>query len=188
MKRKLVLALGMGMVVAAAGIGATVWLLWGREWVIRIPEAQIQEALDRRFPVLRRHLLIFTIRYQNPKVALAEGSDRLRASVDAETLFAVNERPFTGAAVVSGDLEYHPATGEFRLREAKVERFAVGGLPEKYTTLVAQVGTGLLQDHLDRSPVYRLKPTDVKQAAARLALKRVVVRNGHLEVTLGLGR
>ncbi len=40
---------------------------------------------------------------------------------------------------------------------------------------------------LDRRPVYQLKPGDVKQAVARLVLKRVRVHDRELVVTLGIG-
>jgi hypothetical protein len=178
--------IGVGVVIlAGAGVGA--WLLYGRDFVVRIPEARIQEALDRRFPIDKRHLLIFTVRYRNPKVRLEEGTDRIQAGVDAETLFRVNEQPFTGSASASGVLAYDPATGEFHLKDARVERLSIGGVPEKYTALVDGIATELLKDRLDRTPVHRLRATDVKQALARLVLKRVVVRDGHLDVTMGLG-
>lgn len=173
------------LVLTAAAV--LVWVFRGREYTIRLSEAQLQEALDRRFPVDKTHLLIFAVRYSRPVVKLEEGSDRLHASVDAETHFKVNETPFSGSAGVSGQLDYDPATGEFRLLRARVDRLAIGGLPEKHVAKVNEVATLLLQGHLENYPVYRLKLTDVRHAAARLILRRVMVKDRHLEITLGVG-
>lgn len=186
-KRRVVLIAAVVAVSLLAGaVGVYLWFR-GREYVIRIPEARIQAALDNRFPMERRHLLIFVVRYQNPRVKLEEGSDRIGAGVDAETLFKLNEKSLTGSADISGRLEFDPATGEFRLSGARIERLAIGHIPEEHTRLVHEVGTMLLQDRLDHHPVYRLNPLDVKQAIARLLLKKVVVRDGYVEATLGVG-
>src|SRR5687767_13559362 len=86
--------------VLVAGAFAAVWMLQGRTFTVVIPQERIQESLDARFPISKRHLLIFTVRYSNPVVILEEGSDRLRAGVTAEAQFTGNDVTLAGSAVI----------------------------------------------------------------------------------------
>ncbi len=163
------------------------WILYGREFTLRIPEEKIQAELNRMFPIEKNHLLVFTLRYTNPRVRLEQGSDRVQAGLDAETLFKVNDRSFSGSATVSGGLRYEGSTGSFFLTDSRVERISITGFPEKYMDSLNGLASLLLRHPLDQKPVYRLNEGDVKQGLAMLVLKRVHVKDRCLEVVMGIG-
>jgi hypothetical protein len=176
-----------GVILFVGGVAVSAWMLYGRTFTIVIPQEKIQQALNEKFPINKTHLLIFTVQYANPRVILEEGSDRLTAGVDAKALFKMNDVSFSGTAVISGLLEYSRETGEFMLKQATVEKLDIEGIPERYAKKVNDVSTLAVKEYLDRKPVYRLKQSDVKQSLAKLALKKVTVRDQALVVTMGIG-
>ena len=54
------------------------------------------------------------------------------------------------------------------------------------TALVNNILTKAVARYYAERPIYTLKETNIKQSAARLVLKGVIVENGELVITLGL--
>lgn len=171
--------------IVAVSIGA--WLLYGKTFTIVLSQKQIQEALDSKFPISKTVPLLFTITCSNPKVDLEEGSDRLHLGADAEALLTVNGRKLKGSACISGSLEYARESGEFLFKDARVEALNIGGLPDLYALKVQEAASAAAKHYLDRKPVYKLDPADLKQSLAKLLLKGVNVRNKTLVVSMGIG-
>jgi hypothetical protein len=173
--------------IMVASLVVAFWAFYGRTFAITIPQAKIQESLDAKFPMSKTYLVVFTLEFSNPLVALEEGADRIRAGVDAEATFKIGGVTCKGTAVISGKLAYDRETGEFRLKDSKVEKLDIKGIPAQYTGKVDEIATVLAKQYLDKKPVYRLEQTDLKRSLARLLLKEVRVENGALVVTMGYG-
>lgn len=176
----------MGGVLVALSLVVILWFASGQTVELSLTEGELQEALEKRFPVEKTHLKLFTFRYSNPVVKLEEGTDRIHAGVDAEASFSSGGEPLSGTARISGTLRYDPATGEFRLADSRVEQLDIAGFPERHRALLKAVATFLLKERLDDHPVYRLEATDFKHAVARVILKSVEVKDRRLKVVLGL--
>ena len=158
------------------------------EHVITIPEETIQEKIDTQLPVTKNYLFIFDVTLDNPRVNLLEGSNRINAGLDVYVNIKINEQDKTlgGTVDASGSLVYVAEEGAFYLSEPIIESLSVQGVPEKYTDIVSSAIEKLLVGFYSSRPVYKLKPTDIKQAAAKNALKSLVVRDQAMVVTLGI--
>jgi len=176
----------IGIVVIAVALGA--WLLYGKTFTIVIPQEKLQEALDAKFPISKTHLGLLTITYSNPRVILEEGSDRLQVGADAEAVLAMNARRAKGSARISGTLEYARESGEFLLKDARVESLNIDGLPGAHAEKAREIASAAVKQFLERKPVYKLDQADMKQSLAKLLLKGVKVRNKALVVSMGIGR
>jgi len=181
-------ALVAGAILVVLATAAAYFLLRGETYEIRLTEQQIQERLDQKFPITRKYLLIFDVTYSNPKVHLIEDSDRIQFSLGTELTFPLgSERKIVnGDSQVTAGLRYDPDSYEFRLADPQIDRMDIQGIPpalqaksEAYTKAVAL-------EVLERYPIYTIRPTDIKKAAARVILRKVVVQNGQLVITLGL--
>ena len=185
--RALIWIVVCGVALLASMIAGLIWYSYGRETTLRLSEEKLQQSLDAVFPIEKTHLLIFKLRYKNPRVRLEDGSDRVKAGLDAETAFTVNEQTFSGSALASGKVLYDPSSGAFFLTDPRIESMTIKGIPEKYSDKVDEVGSILLRHYLEKKPIYQLRDGDVKQAFARLVLKRVRVKDRHLEIVMGIG-
>ncbi len=69
---------------------------------------------------------------------------------------------------------------------AVIRRFDLQGVPDRYAKAVKDIMMKVLTDYYGAHPVYRLSTNDAKHLAIRLVLKRVIVKDRQLVVTLGL--
>ncbi len=169
-------------------LGGLFYYFSGKEYVYRFTEQQLQEKLSAKLPFSRRYLLVFEVTLDNPRLLLVDGSNRIAAGMDITLNIHVNDSPtpLGGTVDLSGTLAYDSAKGKFFLAAPVIENLEVEGLPAEYAKKASTVIAQALGDFYRTRPVYTLSRSDMKQAAARLALKDVVVRDKVLVVTLGI--
>jgi len=181
------------VVTIVAVVGFLLWRVWGERYVVTIREDQITEAINKNFPFQKTYFSVIDLTLSDPHLALEEGTDRIQFGCKVETNVHVSSSegsghgPLRGTASVAGKLRYDSSEGAFYLDESKVEKFTIGGLPDRFTEKVASALGNAVGTALNRVPVYRLKVTDIKQATARLVLREVVVKDKTVVVTLGVG-
>lgn len=182
--KKALIAIAFVLVVAIIG-GA--FYLAKREYVFRVSEAQIQENLAAKLPVSKTFFFIFQLTFDHPRVTLVGESGRVHAGLDVvlNIVLGNESKPLGGTLDVSGGVLYSPERGAFFLTDPLIERFAIDGMPEKYREKVNAALTKAIAAFFAEQPIYALRATDTRQAAARLVLKSVAVENRELVVTLG---
>jgi len=173
------------ILIAAAG---AYFYFSGKEYVLKIPENEIQEKMAEKLPLTKSYLFIFQVTLDNPRVDLENGSERINAGLDVILNIKLSEEklPLGGSIDVSGGIKYSPDEGAFYLANPIIEHFSIQGIPDKYIGKVTTVLGKALADYYVTHPVYKLKSGDAKQAAAKLVLKNVIVENEELVVTLGI--
>ncbi|SDZ89566.1 DUF1439 domain-containing protein [Microbulbifer marinus] len=178
-------------VIAAAllALAVAAYLFYsGKEYTVKIPEAEIQQNLAKGLPVSKSYLTIFELTLDNPRVDLVEDSGRIVAGMDVALRIDATDdkRVFRGSVDISGLPHYVPATGEFHLQDLKIDRLSLEGLPDKQTERTRMVIEAALKEYYRRHPIYTLKATDIRQLAARLTLRRVSVEGDDLIIVLGI--
>jgi hypothetical protein len=167
----------------AVGLGGGVGCTRNPTVTITLTAAELQEQVNRKLPLTRPGRLV-TVTVQAAQVVLAEGSDRIGLRATA-TLALPAGRPLNGTVQFDGRIRYVPEPGELWLDDARVVELGLGALPGALKPTVEEVVGSVARGYLDRTPVYRLKPGNVKHSLARLVLRSAVVRSGKLVLTLG---
>jgi hypothetical protein len=175
------------IVALISTVGVYVYLS-GKDHVVRIPEKQLQEKLQENLPISKSYFFIFQVTLNNPRVTLKSGSSRVNAGLDAtlNIKLANEEIPLSGSLDASGGIKYEPEKGQFYLTDPVVEKLSIQGIPEKYNSKATSVIENALTDYYATHPIYTLKEGDVKQVAAKLVLKSVLVEDKELMVVLGI--
>jgi hypothetical protein len=155
--------------------------------VIKLTADEIQEKLDKAFPVTQRYLLVFELTLADPVVQLTEGSDRIGFGLSAGTNVRVEGKNVEGRAIMSTALEYDPERGALFLAEPRVESLKMPVLPEEYEDDVLVAANLAASKYLKHYQVYKLKEADFKQRMAKAFLKNVVVRDGAVRLTFAFG-
>ena len=183
--RKIGLFLAVFVLVSLVG---TYFYFEGREYEFRFSEDDLRQKMSERLPIERTYLFIFQVVLDSPRITLVEGSDRVQAGLDVTLNIRINDEalPLGGSVDASGGVRYDSIEGEFYLTDPIVESLAVQGVPAKYTDRVNSVLTKAIAEYYEDRPIYTLRDSDVKQAAAKLVLKSVVVQDRLLVVTLGV--
>lgn len=176
-----------GMLVLAVALGGAWWYFAGREYVVRVSEAEIHQQLDKRLPLKRSFLLVFEAELAHPRVRLRDGSDRVDLGLDVVLNLRVGHesRPLGGRVDLVTGLRYDAADGGFHLVDPVITRLDLQGVPAEYQARATRVVDAALAEFVGRYPVYTLRPSDAKRATARLLLKSVVVSGNELVLTLG---
>lgn len=160
----------------------------GREYVIVISEAVIQEKLNEKLPLSKTYLIVFNVTLDNPRVDLSEGTDRINAGLDILLNITINnhEKPLGGTLDASGALKYVPEEGAFYLAEPVVENLSIQGLPDQYTARATKAAEMALSNFYSTRPIYTLKATDIKQVVAKLLVKSLEIQEEKIVVVLGI--
>ena len=147
--------------------------------VITIPQSTIQEALNKAFP-FDKNAVIARIIFSDPEVYLKD------PSIGMKMMYVGNfmEKEVQGDIDVNGHLVYRE--GAFYLNGFQVVNFTVAEKEFSSDGRLKKVILKILQNYVDKYPIYKLKQADFKQSLARLLLKDVVIFNDELVVTIGL--
>ena len=105
MKKQTIAALALFVVAA---IGGVFYYFSCKEYVFRISEAQLREKLNAKLPLTKTYLLIFQITLDNPRVSLANNSDRVDAGLDIILNITVGTeaKSLGGTIDASGGIKY----------------------------------------------------------------------------------
>ena len=142
---------------------------------------QIQEAIAPKFPAENCPLPLTCIKLQNPKITLADASDRITLSFD--TAVSLLGQPTNGTAVVSAKPRYQASTGEIFLDDSRIENLVFKGVPPPITDVITQYGSALAKQSLERTAIYGFKGAQADKIA-KMGIADVRVVDGKLRVAL----
>ena len=176
------------LLLLAVTCGAAYFYFHGKEYVIRIPEAEIKSKLGEHLPVTKTFLLVFQITLDNPRVQLQNHTSRINAGIDVQLNIDINHnpKPLGGSIDISGGVEYMSETGQFFLFTPTIDQLHLQGIPEKYEEKLERALGKALDEYYRTHPIYTLSRLDTKQAVARLVLKHVDIEDKELVLTIGL--
>jgi Protein of unknown function (DUF1439) len=181
-------AIVFAALVAVLG-GGYFWLSQNG-YQVTMTRAELQKKLEEKLPIKgKRGPLEYTV----GRAALDLRPDG-RVAVDADVAVSALGQKANATIQGSGVLEYR--AGEFFLRQVAVEKVTVakpaedekGGLGamvlKQMEGQLLQLGGPILDAVLEKNPVFRLKPDNLKHNVAKLAITKVEVRDQALLVTL----
>jgi len=176
----------LAAVVVTGVAGITYYFIKGEVWTFAFTQAQIEEQLAKTFPARKTHLLLFTVHYENPRVQLTDGSSHVQIGLDARLNISVDNTQLGGSADVTTKVAYDAETGTFVLHDAHLDKLSINGASERFNKLAKDASNEFADEQVSGIAIYKLRPTDVKHALARLVLKSVSVRSGVLYIEVGV--
>jgi hypothetical protein len=155
---------------------------------VRISERQINLALAKEFPVSQPLLGLFKLTYENPHVTLPAGSDRVHLALDASLTLSLlpGAKTLSGKCLFESGIRYDPGSASFFLADPEIRKLEIQGLPQDQVDRVTQAALQLGQTQLEATPIYTLDTSDPKLQAAQRFVKDVRIKDGAVEVLLGL--
>ena len=152
---------------------------------VTFTEEEIQQKIGRKFPKKEKILDYIPIVIQEPIVKFLGDTKRVQLSVDASIAI-----PFIASENVTGvftsSLRYEKDDQTLRISDLTVENISTSSLPSQFEEPVRAALTIAARQYLDDYTVYTLKKKDYKGKMAELLLKKIKVKNGRLEVILGI--
>ncbi len=151
------------VVAAVAAAGCTSWLV---PQSIDVPEARLQEALGRRFPIVRRIAEGIEVTVAVPHLVLQPEVDRIAIELAMSGGENVLQRPLIGVAVASCGLAFDAASQSVRPVDVRIERLHFDGLPPALERGIERLARPVAERWLGEQPIYVFRPRDVERLAA----------------------
>jgi Protein of unknown function (DUF1439) len=173
-KPHLILLIALAALLTSCGYGYSDGKL-----TLDFSAAQIQSAIAPKFPQESCPTPVTCIKLQNPKVSLAENSDRITMAFD--TSLTLLQQPITGTSVVSSKPRYQSTTGEIFLDDTKIQDLKLQGISSNVANSIMQYGSVLAQAALQRTPIYSFKSGQAEKIT-KMGIADVKVVDGKLRV------
>jgi hypothetical protein len=168
-------------VLAAAGLSCCAVLGPIASGHLDIEAAELQSRIAPRFPQRHCKTLLLCMELSNPLLALSEGDDRIRFTVDVKVALGPRER--AGRIALAARPRYVPGEGQLFLDDLEITSFEFAQLPEEVADWVRAAGTLAARRALQAHPVYTLDDSTAKGALAKRTVSDVRVVGGKLRVT-----
>ena len=155
---------------------------------------EIQAKVEEKFPI-ERTATIVNLELTNPDIVLENGSNRIGLKADATAklpgsglagLIGMGGNSHTGSVYIEGDVDYGPEEGTFYFTNGKIKELKIEGLPEQLSGPISKLADAAASNNLNKVPLFTLNEKDMKERAAKFFLKKARVRDGKLEVIVGL--
>ena len=168
--------------LAAALLSGCAALIGPRD--VEVPQARLQESLERRFPFSQRYLGLFDVSAVNPRVALVPEQNRISAAM------ALSVRPvigmgsgMRGSLTVSGVPRVDAARGVLLLGEPRVDEVHIEGLERGVGAQLAGIASFLAQTLVGELPVHTFAPATLRYAGVSFTPVKIVTLSDRVVVT-----
>ena len=151
------------VVVGVAAAGCTSWLV---PQSIDVPEARLQEAFGRRFPIVRRIAEGIEVTVAVPLLTLQPELDRVAIELTMSGGEGLLSQPLAGVALASCGLVFDAASQSVRPVEVRIEHLHFDGLPSALERSIERLARPVAARWLGEQPIYVLRPRDVERLAA----------------------
>jgi len=181
--KKNIMACVFILMVACLPTGCSSW----REVTIRISEEQLQEHINKKFPVIKTHQFLGTITYAHPLISLQREDNRVEFGLEISlSSIMINGSNLHGTVVVLASVVYSPEKKALFLADPQLQKFILNGVPQENAQSLSELYLPALKKLLTRKPLYRLKEQDGVKKIAGMLVKDIRVRSGSLEVLCGI--
>lgn len=152
--------------VAAVGLMAGCAGLFGPR-TVEVSQAQLQEAVERRFPIERRYLELLDVTVAAPRVLLRPEANRLATEFQVLVSDRVFRSQHRGTISLNYGLRFDAGDNTVRLTNVRIDRFDIDGAPALLRQQLDRIGVLLAEQTLNERPIYSLRPKDVEAIQSR---------------------
>lgn len=144
----------------------------------QMTQQELQTKVEKSFP-LQKETPFAMLTFSSPRVVLKSENNRLGVMMNVLAESA-GKTLGKGTGMVDGELEYVAASGEFRLRNPKVNDLVIDGLSPNANTLLQGVASDALARMMPVIVVYKLDEKEFRQSMAKRMLKSIRVESGRV--------
>ncbi|MEO5696161.1 MAG: DUF1439 domain-containing protein [Burkholderiaceae bacterium] len=172
-----------------AALAAAIWLagcaVLPAPRSVEVTRSQLQQWIDREFPVDGRALEWLDLRVAAPALTLRPQDNRLQTTFELSVGQSLLNRPLRATLVLDHGLRYEPADHSVRLTDLRVERIGFDGAAAPLRGQLERHGVRLVERLLDDRPIYTLRPDAVEALRGRgLRPDAIRVTPAGLSITL----
>jgi len=147
-------------------------------------QAQVQDAVQRKFPLQRTASQIFDVTLADPLVGLAPDRNRITVRLNARLATPFMPEPVTGVFTLSSQLAYDAPSHSVILLSPTVDDSQLTGDAAQYNQQISAAGAALAAQFLDRYPIYTFKPEQLQFAGVSYEPGTITVLTNGIRVQI----
>jgi hypothetical protein len=134
---------------------------------VEVTQGQLQQWIDRQFPLERRWLELFDVIVSAPRLTLRPQADRIATEFSISVTDRLGDDTHRGALVLEYGVRYEDSDASLRLVDPRIERMTLDEAPLPLQRQVDRFGVRLVEQALSDRAVYALRPKDIEAVRAR---------------------
>ncbi|MCY7371346.1 MAG: hypothetical protein LH479_10890 [Polaromonas sp.] len=131
-----------------------------------VPLAQMQQGVDKKFPVRKRLADIIDIQVQSPRLSLLPARNRLGTDLDMAVFERVGGRSYSGLLSLDYGLRFERSDNSVRMTDVRVSGVRLADVPEPYNSLIAQTLPRLAEQLLADYAVHTVSEQEIGLASS----------------------
>jgi hypothetical protein len=132
---------------------------------VEISRAQLQAALERRFPYEARPAAgLILVRVGAPRLQLLPAENRIRLDFDVEASERISRNAGHGALALSFGLRYETSDASLRATSVRVDDVQVQGLTPEWRAPLQFAGGLVAENLLQNTVLHTFRPEDLKKS------------------------
>ncbi len=152
---------------------------------VSFTEAEVQKRIAKKFPIEEKVLDYIPVKIHEPTIKFLGDSKRVKVDVKASLdLPLLKTETLDGS--FTGSIAYEKEDKTLRLSNLTVEQIATHRLKGRYQEATRLALTAAARKYLDDYILYTIEPKDLPRKAAELFVQKINVKDGRIEVVLGL--
>ncbi len=175
--------LSVALVRRLVAAAAVLLLLGGcADWLLpssaEVSAGQMQQALERRFPLEKHYSGLVDVTLSHPLVGVLPQQQRVTLQFDTLIRLVGSDRPFSGHTQVSSALVWHAADKTIVLDHPQLDSQHFDGMSDAMNALLSQALSVAMNERLNGMPVYRFTPGDLKLLGSSVQPERIEIDAG----------
>ena len=131
---------------------------------IEVPQARLEAALARRFPLETRAGELFLVKVGPPRLTLLADSNRLRLDFAVEAADRVVRSAVRGDLGLSFALRWEASDTSVRLADVRVERIELQGVPQRWRKDVESAAAAVVEKLLEGMALHTFSADELARA------------------------
>lgn len=159
--------------------GCADWLLPSS---VEVGSGQMQQALERRFPLEKHYAGLVDVTLSHPLVGVLPQQQRITLQFDSLIRLAGSGRPYAGHTQVSSALAWDAPDKTIVLDHPQLDSQHFEGMSDAMNVLLSQALAVAVNERLDGMPVYHFTPDDLKLLGSSVRPERIEIDAGGVAI------
>ncbi len=134
---------------------------------VEVPQAQLQQWIERQFPIDNRVLELLDVSLGVPRLTLRPDTNRIATRFEVNVSDRIFRVPHHGSLVLSHGVRFDPIDNTVRLADVRIESVEFDGAPALAQRQFDRVAVQLAERMLSDRAIYTLRPKDIEAVQGR---------------------
>ncbi|BBP01109.1 DUF1439 domain-containing protein [Sulfuriferula nivalis] len=144
--------------------------------------AEMQKNLDKKFPIEKKYLGIIDLTLLNPKIATRPDTRRLALQFDTRVYMLGYNRVLDSSISITTSLFYDVAKQSVILKEPRLEKIGVVGMPSGQAESLNQIAAMLVSEQLEGASIYHFTENETRILGMSLAPESLEITDAGVTV------